>query len=382
MAKRRQVTVRALRRRGCVRWIVDRFEEGLRKRSIYPSKREADAEASRLRQQAEQVGSAWLSLPPNERDDLLKFRQACIDRGLPLWDLLRTYDNREVHVATASPTLRQAVDELVTAKEGAGRSSRYTDVLRLILDGFAKGRESQRIAEVSVADIDRWLDTKRLAGRPTFKARLATLFNFAVKRGYRPDNPCSAVEAPSAPRTAPSIFTVRQTARCLVFLRRRDPRALGWFVLSTLCGLRPEEAEQTPWDAVHIDNGEAHIRVEAQTSKVRQRRIVTPLPTAVAWLRMARSVGSELPMSSQVRRSAIRRLREMLHWEKWPKDVTRHTAASYWLAMDGNPVTVAEQLGHSVAQLKTHYKALVTRADAERFWGLNPTSRISPSSRR
>ena len=123
--------MRALRRRGCVRWIVDRFEEGLRKRSIYPSKREADAEASRLRQQAEQVGSAWLSLPPNERDDLLKFRQACIDRGLPLWDLLRAYDNREVHVATASPTLRQAVDELVTAKEGAGRSSRYTAIRRL-----------------------------------------------------------------------------------------------------------------------------------------------------------------------------------------------------------------------------------------------------------
>ncbi len=260
----------------------------------------------------------------------------------------------------------------MTAKDAAGRSKRYTEILQIILDGFAKGRESQRIAGITVADVDRWLDTKRLAGRPTFKARLATLFNFAVKRGYRPDNPCSAVEAPAPPRTAPAIFTVRQTARCLVFLRRRDPRALGWFVLSTLCGLRPEEAEQTTWDAVQIDNDEAHIRVEAQTSKVRQRRIVTPLPAAVAWLKIAREAGSELPLSSQVRRTAIRRLRNVLHWEEWPKDVTRHTAASYWLAVDGNPVNVAEQLGHSVAQLKTHYKALVTRADAERFWGLIP----------
>jgi hypothetical protein len=60
------------------------------------------------------------------------------------------------------------------------------------------------------------------------------------------------------------------------------------------------------------------------------------------------------------------------NWEKWPKDLTRHTAASYWLAVDGNAVNVADQLGHSVAQLKTHDKALVTRADAERFWRLIP----------
>jgi integrase len=56
----------------------------------------------------------------------------------------------------------------------------------------------------------------------------------------------------------------------------------------------------------------------------------------------------------------------------WPKDITRHTAANYWLALDGNPVHIAEQLGHSVDQLKTHYKALVTCTDEERFWGLIP----------
>lgn len=253
--------------------------------------------------------------------------------------------------------------------------------MKIVLDGFAKGRESQRIAAITVADVEGWLGTKSLAGRPTFKSRVSTLINFAVKRGYRRDKPCDVVEAPTPPRAAPSIFTVRQTARCLVFLRRRDPRALAWFVLSTLCGLRPEEAEQTTRDAVQIDNGEAHIRVEAQTSKVRQRRIVTPLPAAVAWLKIARDAGSELPLSSQVRRPAIRRLRDTLHWEAWPKDITRHTAASYWLALDGNPVHIAEQLGQSVAQLKTHYQALLTRAAAVRFWGLVPNGKRAAKSR-
>jgi hypothetical protein len=39
---------------------------------------------------------------------------------------------------------------------------------------------------------------------------------------------------------------------------------------------------------------------------------VTPLPAGVAWLKVARAAGSELPSSRQVRRMAIRRLRQYL----------------------------------------------------------------------
>ncbi len=56
-------------------------------------------------------GLGWF-LIPDEIDELLKFRQACIDRGIPLSDLLRAYDNREFHVATASPMLREVIHEL------------------------------------------------------------------------------------------------------------------------------------------------------------------------------------------------------------------------------------------------------------------------------
>lgn len=72
-------------------------------------------------------------------------------------------------------------------------------------------------------------------------------------------------------------------------------------------------------------------------------------------------------MSSQVRRTAIRRLQDTFHWEEWPKEITRHTAVRYWLALDGNPLPIAEQLGHSVDRLNTHDRALVTRTDADRF---------------
>jgi integrase len=352
--------------------MVNRIEEGVRRRTIFATKQEAEAEASRLRQQIGNSGAAWISLPAASRDQLIQFWRACQTRRVDMWDLLRAYDRRQIEVRQESPSLGAVVEELLAAKRAAGRSPRYTDSLRLILGQFTKGRESLPVAEISVVEIDRWLESKNPAGRATFRARLSTLFGFAVRRQYRPDNPCDAIETPTVRGGAPAIFTVRQTAKCLAALRRYAPRGLAWFVLTTFCGLRPEEAERTTWNAVQIDNGEAHVRVDAQTSKVRQRRIVTPHPAAVAWLTIAREIGSELPLPRHARRRTIRRLRAVLGWPSWPKDVTRHTAASYWLAFDGNPIQVSEQLGHSVAQLKTHYKALVTRAEAERFFRLVP----------
>ena len=144
-------------------------------------------------------------------------------------------------------------------------------------------------------------------------------------------NPCDRLELATPERGPIPVLTVRQAAKCLVYLRRRRPRALAAFVLTCLAGLRPEEAQATTWSAVRLD-AEPHVVVEAQTSKVRQRRIVYPMPAAVAWLRLAKAMGSELPLARQPWRRTIRDLRGLLGLDRWPQDVTRHTAASYWLA--------------------------------------------------
>ena len=86
------------------------------------------------------------------------------------------------------------------------------------------------------------------------------------------------------------------------------PRLLGWFCLSTFAGLRPEEAEKTTWRDVNFE--EQWIRVQAQTTKTRQRRIVYPKPIVFAWLRAVAG------------------------GPKWKEDVTRHTAASMWFSVD------------------------------------------------
>lgn len=58
----------------------------------------------------------------------------------------------------------------------------------------------------------------------------------------------------------------------------------------------------------------------------------------------------------------------------WSQDVLRHTHASMRLAAGDDAGRVAADMGNSVGVLLTHYRELVTREDAERFWALRPSS--------
>jgi len=169
--------------------------------------------------------------------------------------------------------------------------------------------------------------------------------------------------------SVPRVFTVGQMETALSWVRTESPRQLAWFVLTAMCGLRPEEAMLASWAAVKDD----HVVVEAHTCKTSQRRLVYAPPSAMAWLRYAQATGSSLPLPSPAKRRMQRRLAEVLGFaEGWPQDITRHTAASYWVAQFSNANEVAENLGHSVKILRSHYKSVVTREAAAQFWALMP----------
>jgi hypothetical protein len=52
----------------------------------------------------------------------------------------------------------------------------------------------------------------------------------------------------------------------------------------------------------------------------------------------------------------------------------RHSCASYSLALTGDAVRVAYQLGNSADMIHPHYKALVTKADSQRSFALRPAA--------
>jgi integrase len=376
-----KITVQKWQVRGRTKWAVHRVESGKRKRTFFASKRAADAEAVLLRSQQATAGDVWLTLSASERQRLIQVYHEAQQLGVNLGDLLSDW-KRSPRFTGASPALESVIAELVAAKVATGRSARYAESLSLLLNQFAKGRERLPIASIGLRDVESFLNSKSIHSRQTLRARLSTLFRFTVRRGYRGDNPCDRLESVKVIKNPPTILTIEQTKKCLNGLDTKRSRALGWFALTALAGLRPEEAEKTSWDQINFDEG--WIRVEAQTTKVRQRRVVYPHPTAMAWLQRAKMQGAELPIARQPRRRTIRMLRALLGWANWPKDVTRHSAASYWLAESGNAAQVAGALGHSESVLRKNYMALVTKTEAQEFWNLMPegTTKAGPKKGR
>jgi len=269
-------------------------------------------------------------------------------------------------------TLGEAVSSVLASKERANYRVNYIRGLRQYLTLFIRGRESDPVASIDLFVVENWFVARR--EKPTTQrsniGRLSALFTHCRRHKWIQENPCEFLERPRIDHRSPQIFTVRQCMRILVWTRRHRPDALGIIVLGLLCGLRPEESEQITWADIDLVNG--FIRIDAVVSKVRQRRIVKPMPSAIAWLRHAKELAGALPMKHQRRRRFLRRLREYLRLRKWPQDILRHTCASYWLAEWQDAGKIAHELGNSAGILLRHYRELVPRERASVFWSIFP----------
>lgn len=363
-----KVTVHPVKVRKKRMYAVYRREGGKRKRSFFQSKAAADAQAEQLRDQISKAGEAWFSLPAPDRDRLMQAYALAKERGVDLNTILNG-----AQPTTEGPKLKEFIADLITTKENAGRADQYTKTLKTTLTQFAAGR-SLTISQITLAHVESFLHSKSLPSRSTLRSRLSTMFKFAIRRGHRLDNPCARLEPVTVIREAPAVFTVPQAAKCLKWLKQH-PEALPWFILSTLCALRPEEADKT--SSAEINFKEGFVKVEAQTTKVRQRRIVYPKPEAMRLLKKSLKRGT-IPITKVTRRRWIRKLRDHLGWKLWPKDITRHTAISYWLASGASVADVADMSGNSEKTLRKHYRAIVTRREAVKLW--RQVSKLAPRS--
>jgi len=360
-----KITITKIPVRGVIKWQVRWTEAGRVHRKFFDTSTGADVFSANLRGDLLTQRKRLAALAQSDVEKLLLVHDEATKRGVDLTALLTLLQSAKD--APAAHSIKAVMDEMDAAKRKAGRASDYLSSLVNICSMFCKGRERLDVGKFTLSDVEAFLDSKDIASRSTLRSRLSTLFKFAVRRGYRTDNPCDRLESITAPHKSPDVFALKEVEKCLAWLMS-NPRSLAWFVLSTFCGLRPEEAEQTTWKDINFE--ENWVRVEAQTTKVRQRRVVYPLPMAMKWLKLAKKKKAALPLSLKKRTKDRIKLRSVLGWEAWKQDVTRHTAASMWLAHCGSAATVATALGHSESVLRRHYMALVTKADAERFWAL------------
>lgn len=180
----------------------------------------------------------------------------------------------------------------------------------------------------------------------------------------------------------PGILPVADVAKILAGAGEfRSALALMFFA-----GLRPQELwgmDKPPLLWKHILMDERIIRVTGEIAKTRRPRLLEGLPETV-WHWLAPR-GPEDQVTNSASQWVIRVAQKAAGYSRsvkgqhcvvrpWPHDATRHSFATYALALTSDPGKVALWLGHegNPRMLYTHYRGLATKAEAEKYFALRP----------
>jgi integrase len=274
-------------------------------------------------------------------------------------------------------TLPDAIAELVRKKRAGNRRERYVADLDWKLRAFAAAFPGRSVAAITTEDLEDWIARHPKWGPVTQRSYVQAynvLFNYAVKRGFRADNPCEKLELPTLDKKEPVIFTVDQMRQALVHAHHGPAElrpCIPWLALGGFAGIRPEEIEKLDWQ--HVDFENRTITVLGIHAKTRSRRVVDMAANLFAWLQpIAREAGAVLTESLHILRS---RMRLALGLARWPSDVLRHSFGSYYFAEHKSLVDTVNQMGHTDGgrMFFNHYRALVTPREAHLWWRIIPT---------
>lgn len=348
-------------------WQVDLRAVG-EGRKNFKTKGAAEVIANRYRSEAEKHGLQAFALPPVARAEASRALE--ILGGEAGLDEAADFYLRHKQRIVSSKTVREVKDEYIAAKTAANRRPRTIETLLHRFGKLVVTFGDYLISELSTANLEDWLNLKKIHGisRTTMRADLVGLFNFALRRGYALDNPAKGLEKPMADDRVPKILTVDESRRLLAKAVEIAPKMIPYFVLGMFAGLRPAELQRLEWKAVRLEEG--FVRVIPEVAKKRRMRLVQLSENAVEWLAAYRSTG---PIHFE--RMRFDEIREAAG-VTWAQDILRHSFGSYALAANENGALTAMQMGNSQDVLFRHYRELVTKKEAEKFWAIRPTGDV------
>ena len=144
----------------------------------------------------------------------------------------------------------------------------------------------------------------------------------------------------------------------------------AYLAVGLFSGIRTAALERIEWSAFK----DGVIHVTAAIDKLRSARFVEIRPNLAAWILKYRGVGRVCPYAQKHAVEVLGDIRKKAGIGEWPKNAMRHSFASYLLALVEDPGKVAHELGQrSPDVLFQHYRALVTKALATKYFDLKPS---------
>ena len=339
---------------GNTRWRVTLSIQGKRKQRFFTSRDEARAWLNSI--EADHTGF-WNDRSDQERQDLINAFKLASNRGQSVYQSILSAPPSPKHKPLL---LAEAVDiyiKLLNRRSLRPTSLKQTVMCLLQLKSTYPGKSCH---ELSSQDLECWFYDRKWK-RSTIDgviAKVSPFFSWCVREEHRKTNPCGAVKRPQSDDNAPTIFTPSQTEKLLKMAYHLDTGLVADLAVGLFAGVRPMEIER-----LHSsDIKPAHIEIKANKAKTRRRRLVTISDNLQEWL----SLGGEFaPKNKRKRLSRILEAAGL----SWSPDIMRHSFASYHLAEHQSAEKTALEMGHrDTKMLFEHYRELVTKEAAKRYW--------------
>ncbi len=361
------------------RWCVDgeKTLDGKRKRTFFPTKKQAEAYAQQTRVRLDNEGLEGKGLTADDR----RMAAICIAKLAPTGRTLLDATNHFLDYlerVERTCTVEALADECIAAKRKGSYSARYMKDIVKVGGELTATFGSRFVSEILPRELDDWLcelDCGQVT-RNWYRRMMGIFFSYAFKRGYCTVNPVERVERVKEPAKDIEILTPEQAE---TLLKAAAPEVVPFIAVSLFAGLRREEVRRLDWASVHLNRSTPVIEVKASNAKTKSRRVVPIQPNLAAWLKPhAKKSGPVAPddlrnLFDDARRKAgfVKPKKEGGALTEF-KNHLRHSYGSYRLPMINNDHQLAMEMGNSPAIIYRHYRELVHIEDAQRFWNIYP----------
>lgn len=384
----------------------------------YAKANEAARNANKI---GEQAGASFGTLRKEEEAALKFWREYVLKKTQagepprPLIDILREAVERE-EMKDETPLFKDVAFLFMEFKErNGGAGLAYRNFIKLRLNKLSDYFGESRLSEISEQFLNEAILTiarPKNGAPPSLKTRkhyvslAKELFKwwFARENSTRRaadklNNPLEIAAPPKIAKTIdPHILTLDETRALLSELWETAPETVPATVLQLFCGIRTAEALRLRWRDI-VDN---ELRLSCSITKTKEARAVPVPENARAWIDACRANGLKTPPKAllfpfhdcppeteAIEHDARERI-EVEHFNKRmnayskrirkakknavgkiEKNVFRHTAVSCLAVLHGFQ-QAADYCGHSLRTQGANYRNLVSKQDAQDYFGIMP----------
>lgn len=348
--------------------------DGQRIRETFKTRPEVEARAQEIRAMRQREGAAAFTLPMEHRVEAAKSLDKLRPYNATITEAVDYYVKHVLLFRTA-PTVREIVTKLVEEKQKGNRRPATLIELKHRLGHFADAYGDRHLSEITGDELSTWIQivAKSPFSQRNYRKKLIQLWRYGIRKKWCVENVAEETERPELDETVPGILTAEQCTRLLEHAPDFD--MMPYCVLGLFCGVRTDELSRLMWRDVSLAG--RTVTIGPKVAKKRRQRIIQLNDTAVAWLTSyAKHAG--LVVDPRNQRKRFDAWRAAAGIKAWPDNALRHSFGSYHLAAYGDEMKTAMLMGHRNPDiLHQHYKALVTKADTERFWALRPAADIA-----